>query len=89
MEAPDLMSARTRLAGVTIGDCALFAGGGTSAIVADADCYNDELVKVDIDPLTKKRRYHAATSLGKLAVFGGGESSSDSRVTSLEYYILS
>ena len=71
---------RSNLAATTVGDYALFGGGHTysrldgSAIYATVDAYDKSLTRSTATPLNEGRCYHAATSVGGYAIFGGGRS---------------
>ena len=71
---------RAQLAATTVGDYALFGGGylysryastGT-VIYATVDAYDKSLTRSTATPLNEGRCYHAATSVGGYAIFGGG-----------------
>ncbi len=79
-----LSKRRNMLAAASIGDYAIFAGGyggeyGESAeTFSTADAYNSGLSKNSTIQSLKKARYNlAATSIGKYALFGGGQNRSN------------
>lgn len=68
----DLSTARTDLAATTVGDYALFGGGGGSTKYSTVDTYTSTLAKGTATDLSVARYYLAATSIGNYALFGGG-----------------
>lgn len=62
-----LSQARGSLVATSIGDYALFGGGGSVV-----DAYDTSLVRTTPTPLSQARGSLAATSIGDYALFGGG-----------------
>jgi hypothetical protein len=72
----DLSVARGWLAATTLGNEALFAGGGNSSPYrSTVDIYNDTTGQWSIDSLSVARRSPAATAVGDYALFAGGATS--------------
>ena len=76
--ASDLSVARYNLAATSVGDYALFGGGGTSANAGKntVDSYTSSLVKGTASDLSGSPTSLAATSVGNYALFGGGRGGS-------------
>lgn len=72
-----LSVARRALAAITIGNYALFGGGGTGngagGEVATVDAYDSSLTRTTPTALSSARCNLAATTVGDYALFGGGE----------------
>lgn len=69
-----LSEARGELSAATVGDYALFAGGGINASTPSAvvDAYDNSLTRTTPTPLSVARRGMAATTVGGYALFAGG-----------------
>ena len=75
-----LSQARDNLAGTSVGNYALFAGGSSKASYqSTVDAYNSSLVRSTPTALSEARHYLAATSVGNYALFGGGDNGSGDR----------
>ena len=72
-----LSVARNWLAGASVGDYALFAGGSGSSVV---DAYDTELARTTPTALSVARDRLAGTSVGDYALFAGGYTGSYSSV---------
>ena len=71
-----LSAARWHLAATTVGNYALFGGGGNSSGSSyTVDAYDTSLTRTNPTPLSKARSYLAATTVGNYALFGGGGNS--------------
>ena len=72
-----LSQKRCHLAGTSVGDCALFAGGADKLNLTEAyttvDAYNASLTRSTPTALSKKRAFLAGTTVGNHALFGGGD----------------
>ena len=79
----NLSVARNDLAGCSIGDHALFAGGGTggSATLSSVDAYNSSLTRTTATNLSVARYCLAGGSIGNYALFAGGHTGSSSSST--------
>jgi hypothetical protein len=75
--APDLSSARTRMGYATVGDYALFAGGGS---VATVDVYDSSFTHTTATNLTNANYGMGSESVGNYALFAGGYWSSGGSV---------
>lgn len=66
------------IAAATVGNLALFAGGGKEgSVTTSVSGYNQSFTKHDyIADLTESKYFHAATTVGNYAIFGGGASTS-------------
>ena len=64
-----LSEARSGLAGASVGDYALFAGGSSKSAV---DAYNSSLVRSTPTALSEARGHLAGASVGGYALFAGG-----------------
>ena len=87
----ELLHARDSLAGASVGNYALFAGGSNrSGILSAVDAYSSSLVKgTSIAFLSEARVGLAGASVGDYALFAGGASSNDpvnSSVTTVDAY---
>jgi len=83
--APSLGTARTNLEATSVGNYALFAGGGTSNKTVDA--YNSALTRSTPTALSSGRHNFAATSVGDYALFAGGATgSAGSRISNVNAY---
>ena len=67
--ATPLSEARYALAATTVGNYALFGGGGNNSTV---DAYDTSLTRTTATPLSEARYELTATSVGNYALFGGG-----------------
>lgn len=68
-----LKTARYQLAATTIGDYALFGGGGSPSALTDVDAYNTSLTRSTPSAALNYACINlAATSVGNHALFGGG-----------------
>jgi hypothetical protein len=72
-----LSVARHNLAGATVGDFALFAGGHKyenpdNIYRATVDAYDTALTRTTPDELSQARSYLAAATVGNYGIFGGG-----------------
>ena len=76
--ATALSVARTHLAGASVGNYALFAGGSVSSATYSSvvDAYNTSLVRSTPTALRTVRGYLAGASVGNYALFAGGYISS-------------
>jgi hypothetical protein len=83
-----LSVARGYLAGASIGNYALFAGGyGSSPNYKDTvDAYNTSRTRSTPAALSVGRRYLAGASVGDYALFAGGESDSYSYRSTVDAY---
>lgn len=71
--APDLWTSRGMLAATTVGDYALFGGGGYSTTFrSTVDAYTSKLVKSTATDLSRARYRLEATTVGDYALFAGG-----------------
>ena len=72
-----LSNAKTTLAGASVGDYAVFAGGyNNGSVYGTVDAYNKSLVKSTPTALSEKKTQLAAVSTGNHALFGGGMNAS-------------
>lgn len=76
----DLSVARVGLAATSIGDYALFGGGGTSYSYGNStvDVYDRYLTRINTLDLSFNKLYLASTSIDNYALFGGGYDSNGS-----------
>ena len=74
----ELSTARRYLAGASVGNYALFAGGqiNSSSYVATVDAYDSSLTRSTPTALSTARNRLAGASVGNYALFAGGNSSS-------------
>ena len=87
-----LNEAKTNLAGGTIGDYALFAGGttgGVSNTTATVETYNTSLVKSTVSSLNQGRYNLATANAGNYLLFVGGTTRSSRPTTTADYYTSS
>ena len=70
-----LNGARSKLAAATIGDYALFAGGGDGTARSTVDAYDKSLTRTNPTELSAARFGLAAATIGDYALFAGGETS--------------
>ena len=74
----NLSSARKGLAGTTLGNYAIFTGGIATVGIYNGkvfnavDIYDENLVKIDAEPLATARAYLSAATVGNYALFAGG-----------------
>ena len=66
--ATPLSQGRSSLAATTVGNYALFGGGGSDSVV---DAYNIGLIRSTPTQLSESRSNLAATTVGNYALFGG------------------
>ena len=76
----ELSAARYNLAGASVGDYALFAGGYTGSASAVVDAYTTNLTRSTPTALSAKRYNLAGASVGDYALFAGGYTGSYSSV---------
>ena len=71
---PNLSVARYELSATTVGNYALFGGGGNDGNIysSTVDAYNSSLTRTTATSLSKGRIDLAATTVGNYALFGGG-----------------
>ena len=86
-KATALSEARSFLAATSVGNYALFGGGGDSSS-STVDAYNTSLTRTSPTALSEARYYLAATSVGNYALFGGGDNGSGERST-VDAYMVS
>ena len=72
-----LSQARSILAGASVGNYALFAGGADSSDLSTVDAYNSSLVRSTPASLSQARSNLAGASVGNYALFAGGSTDSD------------
>ena len=75
-----LSTARRWLAGASVGDYALFAGGDTGSYSSVVDAYDTELTRTTPTALSTARGQLAGASVGDYALFAGGDTGSYSSV---------
>lgn len=73
-EVTPLSQARSRAGATSVGNYAIFAGGGTSLTsgLPNVDAYNGSLVRSTPASLSDYANYPAATTVGNYAIFAGG-----------------
>ena len=72
-----LSTARAYLAGASVGNYALFAGGYNSGYKSEVDAYDSSLTRSTPTGLSTARAYLAGASVGNYALFAGGNNSSN------------
>ena len=71
--APNLSKSRGYIAGASVGEYAIFAGGiGEYNVETDVDAYNSSLVKTGVTSLSTARECACGGSIGDYALFAGG-----------------
>ncbi len=75
-----LSTARSYLAGASVGNYALFGGGYASSYSTVVDAYNTSLTRSTPTALSTARSFLAGASVGNYALFGGGSTGSNSAV---------
>ena len=86
--ASALSSARSYLAGASVGGYALFAGGAHSSNYSTVDAYNMSLTRSTPTTLSVVKYRLAGASVGKYALFAGGEGSGYSATVDVYYGTL-
>ena len=71
ISASDLSLARRYLAGASVGNYALFAGGYGSTVYSTVDAYNTSLTRSTPTALSTVRNLLAGASVGEYALFAG------------------
>ncbi len=80
---PTLSQPRGFLCATSIGNYAMFAGGGNTAASNIVDMWNNETNIWTTATLSQGRTGCGAASAGKLALFGGGNNGADSNVVDM------
>lgn len=85
--APNLSEPKDALAATTVGNYALFGGGGYgSSYHSTVDAYTSDLVKTTPTDLSEGKRSLAATTIGNYALFGGGTGGSSSYYSTIDAF---
>ena len=88
-EDASLSQARTELAATSVGNYALFGGGGDGSVsnyYDTVDAYDTNLTRTTRTALSQARRLLAATSVGNYALFGGGDDGSGPSYSPVDAY---
>ena len=85
---PALSTARSSLAGASVGNYALFAGGsrGSSNYISTVDAYDSSLTRSTPTVLSTARRRLAGASVGNYALFAGGQINSSNYISTVDAY---
>lgn len=81
--ATGLSTTRSVVAATTVGNYALFGGGGSRSAVVDA--YDNKIVRTT-HSLSASKENHGATTIGNYALFGGGYDNNYSEVATVDAF---